>query len=162
MDKTDKLREKLALPAVSHIGVVVKDVNEAVEYYSSLFGIGPFTTYEFIPRKYWLRGEPCYVKYNMGKANWGDIVFELIQPLEGKSLHHEFLEAYGEGLHHLGFDIPNYDEVFDKFMESGFEPLMVCEAYLEAYRGDIKGCYFDTQSVGGVIFEIVWRSWLAD
>ena len=39
----DELKIKLGLPPVSQIGVVVRDVNRAADYFSSVFGIGPFT-----------------------------------------------------------------------------------------------------------------------
>jgi len=112
----------IGLPPLSQIGVVVKDVDRAVEYYSSAFGLGPFTTYEFVPEKHWYMEEPSHLKLRMGKAVWGSIEWELIQPLEGKSLHEEFLKTNGEGLQHLGFNVPNYDEVFDKMKNAGFQP----------------------------------------
>jgi methylmalonyl-CoA/ethylmalonyl-CoA epimerase len=162
MTDADKLKVKLGLPPVNQIGVVVKDMNKAIEYYSSLFGIGTFTVYEFVPEKHWFMEEASYLKILMGKAQWGDIEWELLQPIEGKSLHKEFLETNGEGLHHLGFNIRNYDEMFDKFLEAGFKPVMRAESYVETYKGFLKACYFDTRRVGGVLFEIIWKSWLME
>lgn len=150
----------IGLPPLSQIGVVVKDVDRAVEYYSSAFGLGPFTTYEFMPEKHWYMEEPSPLKLRMGKAVWGSIEWELIQPLEGESLHEEFLKTNGEGLQHLGFNVPNYDEVFDKMKNAGFQPLMRAETYVATYKGYLRACYFDTRRVGGVIFEIIWKSWL--
>lgn len=160
MTGVDEVKTKLELPPVSQIGVVVRDMDKAVEYYSSIFGIGPFTVYEFVPEKHWFMEEPSYLRLLMGKAMWGDIELELLQPLEGESLHKDFLETHGEGLQHLGFNIPSYDEMFDKFRKAGFKPLMRAETYVETYKGYLKACYFDTRSIGGIIFEIIWKSWL--
>lgn len=159
MSNAEKLRGKLELPPVSHIGVVVRDMDKAVDYYSSVFGIEPFTVYEFVPDKHWFMEGLSYLKLLLGKAMWGDIELELIQPREGKSLHKDFLETQGEGLQHLGFFVADYDEMFDRFVKAGFKPLMRAETYVETYKGYLKACYFDTRGVGGVIFEIVWRSW---
>lgn len=160
MNSTEKLKAKLELPPVSHIGVVVRDMDRAVEYYSSIFGIGPFTVYEFAPKKHWLREEPCPMKLIVGHTMWGDVQLELLQPLEGKSLHKEFLDTQGEGLQHLAFHIPDYDKTFDKFIKAEFKPLTMAETYHKVYGGWSRACYFDTRGVGGVIFEICWRSWL--
>jgi len=162
MNGVDELKTKLALPPPGHIGVVVRDMDKAVEYYSSIFGIGPFTVYEFAPDKHWLREEPCPMKLLTGHAMWSNIQLELLQPLEGESLHKEFLETHGEGLQHLAFHIPDYDEWFNKFKKAGFKPLTRAETHHEPYKGYSKACYFDTQSIGGIIFEITWRSWLME
>jgi methylmalonyl-CoA/ethylmalonyl-CoA epimerase len=160
MASIDELKKKLNLPPVSQIGVVVREVDKAVNYYSSLFGIGPFTVYDWSPDKSWFMEELSPLSLRIGKAQWGDIELELIQPLEGKSHHREFLETFGEGLHHLGFNVPNYDEVFQYFLQEGFKPFMRAESYVETYKGHLKACYFDTRKIGGILFEILWKSWL--
>lgn len=160
MNSMEKLRMKLELPPPYQIGVVVRDMDKAVTYYSSVFGIGPFILYEFTPEKQWLLEQPSSFKLQMGKAIWGNIELELIQPLEGESLHKDFLENYGEGMQHLGFLVHNYEEMFNKFKKAGFKPLTRVETYVETYKGYLKACYFDTRSVGGIIFEIIWKSWV--
>ncbi len=162
MSGIDELKAKLELPPVSQIGIIVKNMERSVQYFSSMFGIGPFTVYEFVPEKQWFMEEIAPAKYAMGKALWGNIEFELIQPLEGKSLHMDFLESGGEGLHHLGFNVRNYDDIFKKFIREGFKPLLRAETYVETYKGHLKACYFDTQKVGGILFEIIWKSWLPE
>jgi hypothetical protein len=109
---------------------------------------------------HWFMEEPSYIKMLIGKTMWGDIELELIKPLEGRSLHKDFLATQGEGLHHLGFNISNYDEMFEQFKKAGFKPLMRAESYVDTYKGFLKACYFGTQAVGGIIFEIIWKSWL--
>lgn len=103
MTPVDDLREKPGFLPLSQIGLVVRDMDKVIDYYSSVFGLGPFTVYEFIPEKHWFMEMPSYLKIMMGKATWGDIEWELIQPMEGRSFHKEFLETHGEGVQHLGF-----------------------------------------------------------
>jgi 4-hydroxyphenylpyruvate dioxygenase-like putative hemolysin len=162
MDGSQGLVRKMELPPVSQIGIIVKDMDKAVEYYSAIFGLGPFTTYEFVPEKHWYMEQPSYLKIKMGKAMWGNLELELLQPLEGKSLHEEFLRTHGEGLQHLGINVRNYDEVFDSMKREGFQPLMRAETFVPTYNGSLRACYFDTRRVGGVIFEIIWKSWLPE
>ena len=162
MSDVKELQMKLNLPQVSQIGVVVRDMDRAVDYYESIFGLGPFTVYEFVPDKHWYMEEPSPLKLLMGKAMWGDMEWELLQPLEGKSLHQEFLDTHGEGLQHLGFNVKDYDETFGRMKQAGFQPLIRVESYVETYGGDLKACYFDTRPIGGVICEIIWKSWLPE
>lgn len=156
----EELRRVLGLPVPGHIGVVVRDMNKAVDYYSSVFGIGPFTVYNFKPTKHWLREVQYPMTLVTGHAQWSNIQLELLQPLEGKSLHKEFLETNGEGIQHIGFHVSDYDEFFEKFTKAGFKPLTRAETYHDVYKGYSRACYFDTRSIGGIIFEITWRSWL--
>jgi methylmalonyl-CoA/ethylmalonyl-CoA epimerase len=160
MSGINELKTRLSLPLVSQIGVVVRDVDRAADWYSSVFGLGPFTIYEWVPDRHWVLEEPSYLKLKMGKAQWGGIELELIQPLEGESHHRDFLATVGEGLHHLGFNVNNYDEVYEKFLSQGFKPLMRAESFVAAYNGHLRACYFDTRQIGGVLFEIIWKSWL--
>ena len=160
MSGPDELKARLRLPPVGQLGVVVREMEKVVNYYTSIFGIGPFTVYEWAPDRHWVMEEPSPLKLRMGKAMWGDLELELIQVLEGKSLHTDFLETWGEGLHHLGFHVLNYDELFQGFLREGFKPLMRAESYVPAYQGHLKACYFDTRRIGGVLFEIIWKSWL--
>lgn len=162
MNASQDFLKKIGLPPPSQVGVVVKDVEKAAEFYSLTLGLGPFTIYEFVPEKHWYMEEPSHVKLKMGKTMWGPLELELLQPLEGRSLHEEFLRTRGEGLQHLGINVRNYDEVFEKMKKEGFQPLMRAETFVETYKGYLRACYFDTRSVGGVILEIIWKSWLPE
>ena len=44
--QTEQVRNELALPPVNQIGVAVRDVSKAADFYSTLFGVGPFNVYE--------------------------------------------------------------------------------------------------------------------
>jgi 4-hydroxyphenylpyruvate dioxygenase-like putative hemolysin len=90
----------------------------------------------------------------------GNVELELIQPLAGESPFHEFLQEHGEGLHHLAFNTEDYDGMVARFAAAGFKPLLQAEAYVATYKGTVRACHFDTRAVGGVIFEVLWKSWL--
>lgn len=164
MTRIEQLKAEFALPPVSQIGVVVRDVDRAVEFYSSLLGIGPFTVYEFEADQYWYMDEqePSPFRVRQAKAMLGDIELEFVHQLKGRSCFREFLETNGEGVQHLGFNVPNYDEIFTRFIEGGLKPLVRVESYSETYDGHLRACCFDTRQVGGVVFEILHKSWLME
>lgn len=162
MNNVSDLKAKLGLPPISQIGVIVEDVHKVADYYSSLFGIGPFTIYDFAPDVHIYNGEPTYAKIRMGKAMWGNIELELLRPLEGKSPHGDFYEKQGVGLHHFGFFVPDFDELCEKFYKEGFKAVLESSSYVENYDGNIRVVYFDTDKVVGVLFEVIWKSWLPE
>ena len=97
----NKPGNQVELDKVEHIGIVVRDIEKVTESWSSLFGIGPWTIRE-------MGGGP--VKMKMAFASLGALQIELIQPVEGRIFHSEFLDTHGEGVHHIAFQIKGMDE----------------------------------------------------
>lgn len=161
MKSMEEFTAKMDLPPVTQIGVVVRDLDQAMEYYTKIFGLGPFNpVLDFKPDKNWYMGERLPLHLRLGRAEWGAMDFELVQPLEGKSIHQDFLDTHGEGLHHLGIDVDNYDEVVGMMNQAGFRPLQAVEIFLPMNDSWAKATYFDTQKIGGVVIEVLWRPWL--
>ena len=134
------------LPPPSHIGVVVKDIDKTVEYYTSMWGLGPWKKFECSPAKeQMLIGEPYRMK--IAAAQWGPVVLELIQPVGRGTIWSDFLETNGEGLQHLCFDVSNWDEVMAQLKKQGAK--MIAGARLT----EVAWCYFET-SPGGLVIEI--------
>jgi len=134
------------LPPPSHIGVVVKDIDKTVEYYTSRWGLGPWKRLERAPAKEQLLvGEPYKLK--IAAAQWGPVVLELLQPAGGKSVWADFLETNGEGIHHLCFDVSNWDEVVAQLKKQG------AKMVVGARFTEVAWCYFETRP-GGLIVEI--------
>ena len=129
--------QKAKLKEMNHIGIVVEDCDKVIESWSALFGMGSWTFRE-------MGGGS--VKLRVGVAHLGDIRIELIQPVEGKILHADYLEEHGEGLHHLGFYVDDVDAAAASLVEQGAKKLI-----------DNPGnyVYVDTNEPGGVIFEIM-------
>ncbi len=137
---------KTALPAPDHLGVVVEDLDKAKEFLSRVLGLGPWQAIDYAPTKDELFiGEPFRLR--LAVTEMAPLALELIQPLEGKSIWNEFLKSKGEGLHHIAFTVPNWDEMVQKMKEAGSRV---------AVGGTINGkrwCYFETNP-GGIIIEL--------
>jgi len=135
----------LTISALSHVGIVVKDVDKTIKFLSSIWDIGPTQTIVYSPSKEELIvGEPFTAK--IGSVNLGTVMLELIQPLEGESIWSDFLKAKGEGVQHIAFGVSNYDEVVSKLQEQGNK--MVVGG---SYEG-VRWCFFDTKP-GGILVE---------
>jgi len=136
----------IVLPSLSHIGVVVKDIDKTTEFLSSLWGLGPWHILDYSSTKDELMvGKPFRIKEAHAKLGVTEV--ELIQPLEGNSIWSQFIETNGEGLHHMSFIVPNWEECVSRIQERGGR--MVAGATFEGKRW----AYFVT-SPGGMIIEL--------
>jgi catechol 2,3-dioxygenase-like lactoylglutathione lyase family enzyme len=143
------------LPALSGVGVVVKDIDKAIEYYSKTFGIGPFRTILFSPEKHWVNGKPFPATLKLAFASLGGSVeLELLQPLS-EGPHKDFLDTHGEGIQHIGFNVDNYDEWMSYIKQEGIGILTNAEGYIEGL-GYVRAAYLDPgpEKPGNTLIEI--------
>ena len=144
----DDVIQQLQLPGVGQIGVVVKDVDRAIAFYQSAFGLGPFDVMEIGAPNVWDRDEEKPIKARLAFADLGGVQLELIQILEGDSFHLEFLREHGEGIHHLGFFVKDFKAKLEQAKAMGFTVLQA-DPFGMAYA------YLDTRQTGGIIFELI-------
>jgi methylmalonyl-CoA/ethylmalonyl-CoA epimerase len=144
----DDVKQQLQLPDVGQIGVVVENLDRTIAFYESVFGLGPFETMELEAPNVWDRGEEKHIKARLAFATMGQIELELIHILEGDSFHLEFLRKHGEGIHHLGFFVRDFEARLQQAKAAGFE-LLQTDPFGRFYA------YLDTRQYGGVIFELI-------
>jgi len=127
-------------PQVDQIGIVVKDMDTSVNFYEQMFG-PPFLTLESNTNK---------AKLKISLFQIGEIQFELIQVLDGESVHSKFLREKGEGLHHVGFIVEDLEEELTRLEKEGIKVLergIVQEM--------VKFAYLDTEKRLGIILELI-------
>ena len=139
---------------ISQIAIVVRDIDEAVERYHRALGWGPWNVYEHKPpalHHTYLHGRPTDFTMIGAETHVGPIVVELLQPVDGPSIYKEWLDARGEGLHHIAVmrPTPAESEATQRhFKELGADVLM------EGRIGEtIHFYYLDTEPLLKVIFE---------
>lgn len=145
---------QMTLPPPAQVGVVVKNLSEAIDFYTQTFGLGPFQTLEFAPAQHWVNGKPTPIRLKIGLCQWGPLTLELIEPLEGDAPHKWFLEEKGEGMQHLGFIVENYDEWLSYLKREGIDVLMSAETDVEG-MGHVRAAYIQSDRIGGVLFELI-------
>ena len=147
------MTEKSPFVRVDQVGVVVNDLEKAVDYYESL-GIGPFALLTgIVSAKRWVDGkpiDPASIKLKVSIAKVGAVDFELIEPGEGKSLWRDFLETKGEGINHMGFFIDDIEKEQAELEAKGIKAV-----YASRFDGGGGAAYFATDEVGGVLFELI-------
>jgi hypothetical protein len=137
------------------IGNVVRDLDAAVRRYVDDYGIGPWEVYQFKPDdvKDWREhGQPVESSTRIATAMVGRVQWELIQPLDDKSIFAQFLAAKGEGVHHIAVAAASFDETLAAEAKRGNELVLSCE--LSGKFSGIKVAYLGTQRDLGVILEV--------
>lgn len=77
---------------IDHLGIVVRSIDEAIDYYEKVLGL-PCRGREEVPVQ----------KVRTAFFLVGEVRLELIEPTSTDSPVAKYLEKHGEGLHHVGF-----------------------------------------------------------
>ena len=97
---------------LDHVGIVVKDIDEATSLYGKMLGLTP-----------WDKGvvEDSENGVRLLSLPTGDAFFiELIQPISSKNRFARFLKERGGGLFHLCFLTDDFDKEVKAWKEKGF------------------------------------------
>ena len=143
---------KVQLPPVSQVGMIVRDLDSVMNFYSSTFGIGPWVVKEGEYRELKVRDKIYSCKTKVAWAKFGPIELELFQVKEGRSLHSEFLDRGREGVHHFGFLVSKEqrEQLISDLAQSGIEVVQAAE------RPNVRYAFLDTEKqAGGVFFELI-------
>jgi methylmalonyl-CoA/ethylmalonyl-CoA epimerase len=106
------MREPVFDEAVQ-LGIVVRDLEATVRRYVDDYGIGPW---EFAQidlgdaNNYREYGQPVERSNRTAVATVGQVMWELIEPLDEEGIYARFLAEKGEGIHHVAVATPNFDE----------------------------------------------------
>lgn len=141
-------------PAADHIGVVVKDIKKTTEDLSSLLaplGLTRWWIGEYSPSKDETALVPGgkAVRVNTAHAMLGGIEFHLMEPLDEHSMFAEFLRTKGEGVQHVAWAIPNWEETVERLQGQAGGKMVVSASV----RGK-RYAYFEVAS-GGMFLEFI-------
>jgi methylmalonyl-CoA/ethylmalonyl-CoA epimerase len=111
-------------PDVHHVGVVVRNRDAALRRYEEVLGPLRFFTYDREIPSIGVRGERVTAGVHLAFCNLGNILFEVIEPLHGKTIYQEFLDQHGEGLHHMAMVVPDLDAKLERLQALGLQVIM--------------------------------------
>jgi methylmalonyl-CoA/ethylmalonyl-CoA epimerase len=104
--------ESPRLPELFHIGWVVRDCAAAQQELAARLGAGPFLSMgeESVFDQTLVHGKPVPFALKIAMGQLGGVLLELLQPLDDRSPHAEFLKERGEGMHHLAYVVADFDD----------------------------------------------------
>ncbi len=160
----NSINNTIAKLELAQIGWVVPDIHAAVKFLANALGIAGF------PQPEHIRAQDLGMTY-YGKAaagEWlttqtynGGTFIELIQPVSGQSMFHDYLARYpAGGTQHLAFRLPisDFNRVTSDLREQGYALIS------EVDHPIARMAFFDTYQTLGVATEIMGitpEGWIA-
>lgn len=123
---------------LAHIGLVVKNLEQARDFYDSIFKLGTSTLIE-------------EEEFIVSLIDVDNVKLELMAPVGNKGTLAKFLEKRGEGIHHICFEVDDIDAAIESLTARGVE-LVDKEPQLGA-EGRIV--FLHPRSTHGVLIELV-------
>jgi len=104
------------------VGIIVRDIEQKAENWAAFLGLEKTpaimmaSTSERVPTEY--RGAPTDASAKLAFIRLENITIELIEPVGDNSTWKEFLEANGEGVHHIAFNVKDMNDRISDFGRS--------------------------------------------
>jgi hypothetical protein len=145
---SDLLGDKKAM----QIGLVVENINAAVQAWSQILGVNPPSIeltdkVDVAHTKYQGQSTPAQAK--LAFFDLGQVSLELIEPVGEPSTWNDQLVAHGPSLHHIAFEIKGMDAQILGLERHGLRLVQ---------RGDYQGgryAYVDGQEKFGAVLELL-------
>ena len=138
------------------LGVLVEDLDKALENYWKVLGIGPWRIYTYarpFVKRMTYRGKPAEYKMRLAFSMLGPLQIELIEPLEGDTIYAEFVKKRGYGLHHIAVLVEDIESAVAQAEAAGLTVMQDGGGY--GLDGDGGYAYLDTEDKIGVTLELV-------
>jgi methylmalonyl-CoA/ethylmalonyl-CoA epimerase len=137
---------------VMQVGLVVDNIDSAVQAWSQLLDVDPPTIIITDPvdiahTKYQNESTPARAK--LAFFDLGQVSLELIQPLGEPSIWNDQVVSHGPSLHHIAFDIKGMQEQIQGLQKHGLQLVQ---------SGDYQGgryAYLDGQNKFGMVIELL-------
>lgn len=146
----------VGIGSIDQVAVVVRDLDASMERYVNQFGIGPWSVYTFSPdwvQQMTFRGQEQGYVMKLALAQVGDMMYDLIEPVQGPNTYEEFLNERGEGLHHLGYFVDDIDVAIEQMERAGYKVLQSGRSM--GTNNDGGYAYFETENALGHIVEAI-------
>ena len=112
--------------ALAQLCIVVDDADKYAARYAKLFGIPippPHLTDDFTETRATYNCQPTEAKARVYVWQFGDVDFELLQPLGPGSVWHDWLMEHGPSVHHVALRATDTDGVVKEFARFGHKVL---------------------------------------
>ena len=143
----------IATGPITQICWVTDDIDGSERLLSEQFGVSGWMRIpdvEFAAATTTLRGRPVRFVAHISLGYAGDLQLELIEPVEGPTIHAEFLAVHGPGLHHVCFEVDDVDAACAAAEAAGV-PVLMRGSMMD---GEIEFAYVDGSAGGAPYVEL--------
>jgi methylmalonyl-CoA/ethylmalonyl-CoA epimerase len=131
---------------IDHIGVVVEDIDKAIEFYTTTLGMKLVHREDLLDRG---------IKVAFLTGTNGETAVELLEPINHEDMNNtvaKFLKTKGPGLHHLAVKVENIEKSLKELESNGLQ--LVDKIPRPGARGHLVA-FIHPKSVMGVLLELV-------
>ena len=136
------------------VAFVVHNLERAAGEFEARLGAGPWRGWVFGAqgegREY--RGQPAEWTLRL-VLNDRSPQYELIEPLDGPSIHADWLTERGEGFHHIGYVVDSLKRTTAEMEAAGHPTIARIHSF--GANGDGAAAYYDTAEALGFLVEAV-------
>ena len=98
------------LTHIEHIGIAVKNLDEAIKFYEGVFGLKCYAVEEVADQKV----KTAFLQIGQTKV-------ELLESIDPEGPIGKFIEKRGEGIHHIAFAIKGLQSSLDELKSKGIK-----------------------------------------
>jgi len=100
----------MKLDRIEHIGIAVKDVNEASKFYKDVFECTISDVIDVPDRK-----------LRIAFTDIGGVKLEFLMPTDNESVIAKFIDKRGEGIHHICFEVEDVEKAASELTDKGVQ-----------------------------------------
>jgi methylmalonyl-CoA/ethylmalonyl-CoA epimerase len=128
------------LKKVEHIGIAIKNLDEANALFAKLFGKDHYKVEK-------VESEGVSTSFFM----LGETKIELLEATKPDSAIAKFIEKKGEGIHHIAYEVDDIATEMERLKKEGFE--LIHQQPKEGADNKLI-CFLHPKSTGGVLVEL--------
>jgi methylmalonyl-CoA/ethylmalonyl-CoA epimerase len=125
---------------IEHIGIAVKDLEQAEKLFEKLLGVKPYKREE-------VKSEKVLTSF----FRIGDIKIELLAPTSDDSVIKKFTDKHGEGFHHIAYATDDIYSEMQRLRKEGFELLA---GHPKEGADNKRVVFLHPKSAGGILTEL--------
>jgi len=145
-------------PEVHHVGMVVADCARSTRRLAAVTGRPAMDPFEDRYDNILVEGSQRTFSLRLSFIWLGNVLVELLEPMDAHSPHAAFLERSGEGFHHLGFRVEGLEAYAQRLEGLGMRRLIDSSVAV----GASQWIYLVDPTSGGQVIELMAKGALND
>lgn len=125
---------------IEHIGIAVKNIDQANQVYEKILGVAPYKTEN-------VASEGVQTSF----FNTGESKIELLEATNPESAIAKFIAKKGEGVHHIAFGVKDIQKEMERLSTAGF---IVLNEKPKIGADNKLVCFVHPKNTNGVLIEL--------
>jgi len=131
------------LVGIDHIGIAVRNLDEAIRVYVDALGAETSKTHRF-----------SEAQMQVSMLSVGGTTIELMSPVGAEGIIAKFIQRHGEGIHHICFEVDDIDKELSRLSAKGVK--LIDEIARPGLDGMVA--FIHPKAMNGVLIELVQKT----